>query len=67
MFPDIEITPFCNLFTEKCVNIVFERDETYSMAGCVTFCFDNCFLNAPGTESVINQFETPISIVGECY
>ena len=47
---------FCNICTENLENNAFENTETFViMAGCVTFCFDCCFVKCfpQGSSAII--------------
>ena len=64
LFLAIDLEILCNLFTEKCENKAFVN----SMAGCVTFCFDGCFVKCfRHVSSVIIPFLRPISNLRNCY
>ena len=43
LFLAIDLETLCNLFIEKCKNTAL-KILTHSMAGCVTFCFDGCYV-----------------------
>ena len=43
LFLAIDLEIICNLFTEN-ARIMLLKILTHSMADCVTFCFDGCFV-----------------------
>ena len=44
LFLVIDLEILCNLFTEKNARIMLLKILAHSMAVCVTFCFDGCFV-----------------------
>ena len=56
LFQAINIEIPCNLGTEN-ARIMFLKILTHSMAGCVTFCFNVCFVKCFSAHSVLKTYQ----------